>query len=864
MKRNASYKFSAQWRDHSFTRSASPSKTQQWGVNVAGYITGEFGLASAVRSTIRGLEAVDMPYVLNNVITQVHRHSDTSFNNFSSTNPYPINLIHVNADLFPQFLNLVGPAYFEGRYNIGVWFWELEHFPDRWLASFAPFQEIWVKSKFSQESIAHRSLVPVVKTILPIVVDETHARPDRARFNLPEDPYIFLFNYDYLSVFERKNPLGLLSAFRQAFGNQKDVLLVLKSINSQKFPREHSLLKDAARGLNVRLIEDHLDNSDMTTLMATADCYISLHRSEGFGLGLAKSMYLGKPVIATAYSGNLDFMNIGNSFLVDYKLVELERDYGPYERGNVWAEPNTEHAAEIMRLVYEDRDNAASKGRRAAKDIRQYYNVQAAGAEMYERLRLIIGQYRNLPELVSSHLLTKAAPTLQVIQKGREGNWQVDIVVPIYGHPELIRHCVQSVLNTTENAHLILVDDCSPGYEIEDLFATWRDHPRLTLARTSSNQGFIGATQQGAKLGKAPFILFLNSDIEAINQGWLEEMIPADPDIKIVGALLLFPPQIAGPLAGKVQHAGVARNAKGIPYHPFLGWDAHTPEVQQVREVNAVTGACFLIRRTVWEELGGWDQRFGKGVYEDVDLCWRARQKGYKILYQPKAKLYHHESASKNSQGVHLLNEHLLDNLKLLINKWGMLESDEGIFFGEEIVRNWQQARRLIQKANQRLKQKDLVTATRFFQKSVTSAPTLPEALISYAQFLAQQGNHPEAAMYYERGIQILPNLWEIRLKLVDEWLQIGEIKKAMDELRNLKSVFPHHPEVLKRKIPPKEILQVILNEDDIYQSIQENRDLIDQEVIDYINIQAQQARIMGDIEMAEGFEAFVALAREA
>src|SRR5258708_8695952 len=137
-------------------------------------------------------------------------------------------------------------------------------------------------------------------------------------------------------------------------------------------------------------MDGHISRQEMTGLVASFDSFVSLHRSEGFGIGMAQAMYLGKPVIATGYSGNMDFMNHHNSYLVRYRLAELEQDYGPYEKGNVWADPDLEHAAELMRLVFGDRESARSVARQAEADIKKQMTVEIAGARMKARLLSVV------------------------------------------------------------------------------------------------------------------------------------------------------------------------------------------------------------------------------------------------------------------------------------------------------------------------------------------------------------------------------------------------------------------------------------------------------------------------------------------
>lgn len=364
-----------------------------FGVNIAGYLRGQFGVAEAARASVRSLAAVKIPHVLNDIQSFGYRHGDRSFERYSEDNPYFFNLVHVNADETHNFLRLKGTRYFRRRYNIGVWFWELSKFPEEWASNFALYREIWTGSTFCQESLSQISPVPVLRMTFPFFIEENTLEADRPRFNLPQDSFIFLFQFDFLSIFERKNPLAVLEAFERAFGDKKDVVLVLKSINSIYDPKNMARLKRSVRVGNVRFLDEYLSRGDFFKLMAACDCYVSLHRSEGIGQGMVCAMHMGKPVIATAYSGNLDFMNPENSFFVRYKLTELDKDYGPYKKGNVWAEPDIEHAAELMKRVYEDRETAARKARMAQEDIRQHTDPEACGGKMAERLRLLEGLF---------------------------------------------------------------------------------------------------------------------------------------------------------------------------------------------------------------------------------------------------------------------------------------------------------------------------------------------------------------------------------------------------------------------------------------------------------------------------------------
>jgi glycosyltransferase involved in cell wall biosynthesis len=369
-------------------------KEAQFGANLAGFFTGQFGIASSSRAFADALKFAEVPHVLNNIVAEIHGERRKISSIPARTNPYAINLVHVNADLAEHFFDSNGPLYSEGKYNIGIWYWELSKFPARWLPAFRFYDEIWATSSFTRDCLSRISPVPVVKIRYPLFLDtDIVDSKARKKLDLAEDLYVFLFMFDFGGIFERKNPLAVVKAFGLSFGRDERALLVLNHINSWFNPAAAKILRRASSGLNVTIIDRHLSERDYLSLLAASDCYVSLHRSEGLGLTMAEAMFLGKPVIATAYSGNMDFMNVNNSLLVEYELAELKKDYGPYEKGNVWAEPDIEHAAELMRWVYDNPDKAGTMGKRASSDIRQYMNPTLASQGIRERLVYIYERF---------------------------------------------------------------------------------------------------------------------------------------------------------------------------------------------------------------------------------------------------------------------------------------------------------------------------------------------------------------------------------------------------------------------------------------------------------------------------------------
>jgi glycosyltransferase involved in cell wall biosynthesis len=198
------------------------------------------------------------------------------------------------------------------------------------------------------------------------------ARPDRQRFGLPEKLLLFGFFFDPNSVLERKNIKGLIKAFLSAFGPTDRVALILKSVSTLEHNLEYEQIKATAAASNNRIIlmELALDRSNTFAFMASLDVYVSLHRSEGFGLTCAEAMALGIPVVATDYSGNLDFMSNDNSLLIPAKVIETEREYGPYPAGSRWADPDIDAASEAMRSLLSEsyREALGKKGQQAICD----------------------------------------------------------------------------------------------------------------------------------------------------------------------------------------------------------------------------------------------------------------------------------------------------------------------------------------------------------------------------------------------------------------------------------------------------------------------------------------------------------------
>jgi glycosyltransferase involved in cell wall biosynthesis len=375
------------------SQSAELRGTQTFGVNFVGYLTGEFGNGTSARAFAEALTLTRVPHVLNNLVDDLHKENKEYVGELSGHAPFPISIFHVNAATTEAFFRENSRMYSQSKFNIGIWYWELSRFPKRWMSAFRFYNEIWVTSSFVCNSLSEISPIPIRRVRYPLSIDTTRIDTGyRERLGFDHE-FVFLYAFDSLSFFERKNPVAVIKAFGKAFPGDKDVMLLLHPIGKTSSNQMRQLERASAQNVVVR---ERLSRSEYLSLVAASDCYVSLHRSEGLGLTLAEAMYLGKPVIATAYGGNLDFMNVENSLLVPYQLVELQRDNGPYAKGNFWAEPDIDSAAQYMRWVRNNPEKAAKLGERAKADIRKTLDPVAASMEIRDRLRVIFAQIQSI------------------------------------------------------------------------------------------------------------------------------------------------------------------------------------------------------------------------------------------------------------------------------------------------------------------------------------------------------------------------------------------------------------------------------------------------------------------------------------
>lgn len=348
------------------------------GVNVYGYAYSESGTGQLVRSVVAALAAEGIPYAVVPFTRTVSRQQ-REFHDLGAAVPsFDTNLLCINADPLPIFFDDMREHIPPHARNIGLWAWEVDDLPAAMARNESYVDEVWGISSFTAAALSRSLTKPVSAFPLPVVVPEVRPRT-RAELGMPEG-FLFLFCFDYDSVFRRKNPLAVVAAFRQAFGDRPDVALYIKTNNAERHEAEDEELRAAAAGRSNIVIRDgYVSSDDYFSMLAACDCYVSLHRSEGFGFTVAEAMAVGKPVISTAYSSTLEFANESNSFLVPVQLTEVGDDAAPYPPRSRWAEPDVAVAAQQMARVYADPNAAAIVGARARADIELLHSPRARG-----------------------------------------------------------------------------------------------------------------------------------------------------------------------------------------------------------------------------------------------------------------------------------------------------------------------------------------------------------------------------------------------------------------------------------------------------------------------------------------------------
>lgn len=399
-------------------------------LNLWGHLSGGFGLGEGARATARALQAAGVAVQWCDLPLSTHPNDQPLPDQAALRPAAAVDLIHTNPNVLQHTDGLADRLQLEAPLRIGYWAWELEQFPLGWERGFAGLDQLWCPSAFTATSLGLRSPIPV--TALPHLPDwpraeRLHTQRAAAR---PQQPFTCLFAFDFWSTVGRKNPYGVIEAFQLAFPRRhawgrrrRPARLVLKLASSRQFPDATAALRERIRNdPRITLITEHLPAQAFDALYASADVLVSLHRAEGFGLAMAEAMAAGVPVVATGYSGNLEFMPPGSAALIPYRLTPIERSEGDYRAGQLWAEPDLEAAARALQQLAADPAAAAALGDRGRQTVKQLLAPERLAAVVQQRLGTLLlqaGRAELLAALPHGHrlrLLEGEAAVEQVVQ----------------------------------------------------------------------------------------------------------------------------------------------------------------------------------------------------------------------------------------------------------------------------------------------------------------------------------------------------------------------------------------------------------------------------------------------------------------
>lgn len=365
-------------------------KYYEKGINLIGDIKAETGLGQSIRLLASVMENGNIPFCVKQV--NLHgklNHNDSTWKHKIAENlEFGINIIHIIPETWAADYANIDNKIIDSHYNIAYWLWELEEFPDRWLPCIQTVDEIWTPSEFISNSIRKKTSKPVITVPYGIKMKED-GHLTREYFHLPQDKFLILTMYDFISVSERKNPNAVIEAYLKAFPIENENVGLIIKVNHIEEKRLEDLRQRLEHYKNIYFITNNLTRTEVESLLNAVDILISLHRSEGFGLPVAEAMALGKPVISTNWSATTEFMDEKSACLVDYKLIPIKKSIGPYERGNYWADADINHAAYYMKKLWEDIGYREEIGKNARNFINNHLSYDNATEIMTKRMKEI-------------------------------------------------------------------------------------------------------------------------------------------------------------------------------------------------------------------------------------------------------------------------------------------------------------------------------------------------------------------------------------------------------------------------------------------------------------------------------------------
>lgn len=342
------------------------------GINIIGHINGKFGLGKALRLNIKALEKTSIPFI----VYDYKKISDINLKELE----YSFNFIQISLHEVNELVSSLSPDFFENKYNILYLVWESEIVPEKHHLTINLFDEIWTASSYCKAIFSKFFIGEITVVPHPVEISINDNFNENILDIYDEEKLSFLFVFDFNSSALRKNSYFLVDVFKKASVkvNHK-IELILKTSNSHHHKKDYQkLIQVVGETENIKILDKHIDRNELNQLINKCDCYISLHHSEGFGLTLAEAMAHGKPVIGTNYSGNTEFMNDKNSFLVDTIIQSVESIDNHFDENTIWGNPIENSCIDKIIEVFSNKEIAIQKGNLAKQNIEDqlsYLNI---------------------------------------------------------------------------------------------------------------------------------------------------------------------------------------------------------------------------------------------------------------------------------------------------------------------------------------------------------------------------------------------------------------------------------------------------------------------------------------------------------
>jgi GT2 family glycosyltransferase/glycosyltransferase involved in cell wall biosynthesis len=595
------------------------------GLKVAFYgpVSASSGLGAAARGYVDALSTLEIS--LEVIDTTASLYPETQGSIVTPSSSPDVIILHQNPDSLANLFQLCDRKLLDGVYTIGIWVWEVMSFRSEWIEAFGAVDEIWTPSPFVTEAVEAAAPSGVLVRTIPHVVEAQSPIPDyqRSDFGIPDQAFAFLCIFDASSAFERKNPIAVLEAFSEAFKNDPAAFLVMKYHSSNGDKAKVAAMRRKYAASNILFLDLLMPPKQVAALKQLTDCLVSAHRAEGFGLNIAEAMVLGKPVIATQYSGNLLFCNQNNSLLVPARLCEVEQGTRHYPAGSVWAEPDHDELVSAMRRVVSDRSFARAIGETAAETVRQDLGRERVAALVRQAFEDMKSREGRLSQnSVTGRSLAWLHPGALGSAEFANGTWPTfSVIIPVYNiSAALLRECVESILmQTYPYWELCICDDASTNPETLDYLETLRGlDQRIRIRRLSENGGISRATNAAVELATGEFLALVDNDdtIEPDTLATYAAAAVANP-----GCALLY-----------CDEDKIDAHGQYVDHYFKPSWSPeHLESCMYVLHMLAVRKRDFL-------RIGGYRPEYTGA--QDYDLALRISRGGGQIVHVPRV-LYH-------------------------------------------------------------------------------------------------------------------------------------------------------------------------------------------------------------------------------